>query len=71
MLNIELSERTKKLILVGAVVAAAVGFANIAGLLETFEGDFAVLVAALNSAVAVITAYFTKVKDAVTSPKGE
>jgi hypothetical protein len=71
MLNFEIPERVKKIILTVAVVLAAVGFAGIAGLLEGFEEDFAVLLAAVNSALATFTAYFTKVKDTIKNPKGE
>ena len=71
MIDIQIPERVKKIILTVAIIMAAVGFAGIAGLLQDFEEDFAVLLAAVNSAIATITAYFTKVKDTIKNPKGE
>jgi cell shape-determining protein MreC len=71
MIDITIPENVKKVVLMVAVIMAAIGFAGIAGLLQGFEEDFAVLLAAVNSAIATFTAYFTKVKDTIKNPKGE
>ena len=69
MIDITLSEKTKAIILSISVVIAAVGFINIAGLIEQFPKDFEVIITAISSLVSVVTAYFKKAKDAVENPK--
>jgi hypothetical protein len=69
MINITLSEKTKAIILSVAVVIAALGFANISGLIEQFPKDFEVIITAVSSLVSVITAYFKKAKDVIEDPK--
>lgn len=69
MIDITLSEKTKAIILSISVVIAAVGFINIAGLIEQFPQDFEVIITAVSSLISVVTAYFKKAKDAVENPK--
>lgn len=69
MIDITLSEKTKAIILSISVVIAAVGFINIAGLIEQFPKDFEVIITAVSSLISVVTAYFKKAKDAIENPK--
>lgn len=70
MIDIQIPERVKKIILTISIIMASVGFAGIAGLLQDFEQDFALLLAAVNSAISTFTAYFIKVKETINNPRG-
>lgn len=69
MININLSEKTKAIIISITAVIAVIGFANIAGLIQQFPKDYEVIITALSSLITAVTAYFKKVKDVVEHPK--
>lgn len=70
-MKFELSEKTKAILLILSVLAAALGFGAIAGLIGDFDKDYSTIFTAVSSAISVIVAYFKKVQDTIKNPKGE
>lgn len=60
-----ITEKQKAIIIAVGALIAALGFSNIAGLVDQLPKDLEVIITAVSSLITVITAYFKKVEETV------
>jgi uncharacterized membrane protein YidH (DUF202 family) len=60
-----ITEKQKSIIIAVGVLTAALGFSNIAGLIDQLPKDLDVIITAISSLISVVTAYYKKVEDTV------
>jgi hypothetical protein len=60
-----ITEKQKSIIIAVGVLTAALGFSNIAGLVDQLPKDLEVIITAVSSLISVVTAYYKKVEGTV------